>query len=133
MTHDSTTPATETTKATTLDVALEFAREEGIAWAEEIEGEFHSDDDRADWLASADRDPRGWWNKCAFDTVRDRVSAAIWDEYSSELSEACADACAEAIREAAEDAEDEDDGQPSDLQEHEDFAQDNLFESYADE
>ena len=114
-------------EATTLDVALEFAREEGIAWAKEIEGEFHGDSDRDNWLASADRDPRGWWNKCAFDTVRDRVSAEIWDEYSSELSEACADACAEAIREAAGDAEDEDDGQPSDLQEHEDFAHDNDF------
>lgn len=93
---------TMTAIATIPAAALSHARSEGVAWAAEIVSECRRDAAAvADWLAAADRDPRGWFDNCAFDTVRDGVDAAIWAEWRSELSEECARACVAEVRRLA--------------------------------
>lgn len=70
---------------------------------------------------------------CAFDVLRDEMRAAGYadpterDDWRSLVSASCRAAVAYVVEMMADDAEDEDDGQPSELQENEDFAHDNDF------
>lgn len=93
--------ATPRERVLLLATGERIAAEEGAAWAAELLAEMDADG-RAAWIASAQRDPRGWWTACAFDTVRDRVSAALWADKKHELCQAAADACAAVILDDAD-------------------------------
>lgn len=100
----------------------------GREWGEEMVGQ-RCYPDGIDDEAQAARD----LENCAFDVLRDEMRAAGYadpterDDWRRLVSASCEAAVARVVEMMANDAEDEDDGQPSDLQEHEDFAHDNDF------
>lgn len=116
--------ADETKRETPEAIADRVGRE----WGEEMVGQ-RCYPDGIDDEAQAARD----LENCAFDVLRDEMRAAGYadpterDDWRSLVSASCRAAVACVVELMADDAEDEDDGQPSELQENEDFAHDNDF------
>lgn len=114
--------------ATDRETPETIADRVGREWGVEMVGQ-RCYPDGIDDEAQAARD----LENCAFDVLRDELRAAGYadpterDDWRSLVSASCRAAVACVVELMADDAEDDDDGQPSELQENEDFAHDNDF------
>lgn len=114
--------------ATDRETPETIADRVGREWGEEMVGQRCY----PDGIDDEDEAARGLEN-CNFDVLHDELRDAGYagpterDDWRSLVSASCRAAVACVVELMADDAEDEDDGQPSELQENEDFAHDNDF------